>query len=150
MYRTRNGKGFMRQARDRSGFTLPEVFVALVILGMCMGGLCALVNTSRELSDMGRDHYIAINLAKNRLERAKTVSYDDLDFFAESAVVIDVNGNASSEGRFQRTTTITQMTPNLRELVVEVGIRNRKSLGFDGENETARTFMAKFAEWSTG
>ena len=132
----------MCKGGENSGFTLVEVMVAILILGLCMGGLCQLAANARQLSDMARSHYTAINIAKNRLERAKTVEYDELQFLTENDVVIDASGRADSTGNYRVNTSVSQSQTNLMELVVTVGMRNPLSLAFEGEGESIQTYVA--------
>ena len=127
---------------EKSGFTIVEVVVAILILGLCIGGLCQLAVNSRQLSDMARSHYTAINIAKNRLERAKTVEYDEIRFLAENGIIVDASGRADSTGQYRIDTGVSQAGTNLMELVVTVGIRNRMSLVFEGESESVQTYVA--------
>ncbi|NQT93987.1 MAG: prepilin-type N-terminal cleavage/methylation domain-containing protein [Lentisphaerae bacterium] len=130
----------------RRGMSLVETMVALVVFGICIGGICALVVHSKGTSDLARDHYTAVNLAKNRIERAKEFGFDDLYSFLESDVVIDRSGNPSDGGRFRRTTLILTAEENVSEVVVTVEVRSRISSSFEGENEEVRTYIADFME----
>src|SRR5262245_16463074 len=67
---------------SRDGVGLIEVCVAMFIFALCISGMCSLAMTAREACDRSRDHYIAVNLAKNRLERAKSFGYSQLALFA--------------------------------------------------------------------
>ena len=129
----------------KAGVTLVEVMVAILILGLCIGGLCQLAVNARQLSDMSRTHYTAINIAKNRLERAKTVDYDELQFLVENDIVVDPSGRADSSGDYRVNTAVTQASTNLMEIVVTVGIMNRLTLNFGPESESIRTYVADIA-----
>jgi hypothetical protein len=87
-------------------------------------------------------------LAKNRLERARTFEFDNLDEFEETAAPVDVNGLdvSGSDYRFQRTTTISSVAVNLKEIIVMVEIRDRVSLAFEGEAESVRSLFAEYIE----
>ena len=131
---------------SRSGMTLVETIVALCILSMCIGGICALIVSARELSDRARSHYTAVNIAKNRLERASALGFDQLPDFHEADVVVDHSGNPAAYGHYRRSTTVLEAGTNLRELVVAVEIRNRLSTDFDGEIETVSSYHADYLE----
>jgi hypothetical protein len=113
-----------------------------LIFGLCVGGLCGLATLVRELSDRSRDHYVAINIAKNRIERAKTFDFDELDLLSESGVVVDVNGTPNGSGHYRRSTSVSFAATNLKEIAVQVDIRNRVTTQFGSENETTRTYIA--------
>ena len=131
---------------SRDGVTVVEVVVAVVILSMCIGGLCRLVLKARETSDQARSHYQAANIAKNRLERIKTFDFDQIEEFEEDEVLVDTSGSPVANSNFRRTTTVTLERYNLKNVRVEVGIRNPVSREFDGEEETIQTYIADFAD----
>lgn len=134
-----------RKRRLCEGISLVEVIVALLILAISVAGLCRLVVVGRKGTDMGRSHYTAINIAKNRLERVKTFEYAQLALFNESDTVVNTSGVADSLGDYRRTTTVSDVKSNLREVVVTVEIRDRSSRTFDGEEEEVRTYVADIA-----
>jgi len=128
------------------GFGLVEAMVGIMVLVICVGGLAWMVVAAKSSSDQARDHYIAVNLAKNRIERGKTLDWDSLDMFESDEVVVDENGSADSEGNFQLTTAVTTVSTNLKEMAVTVGIRNRRTRGFDGEQEALSTYFADYED----
>ena len=133
----------------RDGMTILEVIIAVSIFSICVVGMCALIQKSRELSDMARDHYIAVNIAKNRLERVRTYDFDQITEFSElEGTPVDVSGNdvSGSDYRFLRFTAVSNVTANLREVNVIVGIRNRVSLTFTGERESVKSLFADYQE----
>ena len=118
----------------------------MVLLGICLGGVTRLVLTARQVSDRARDHYVAATLAKNRLERAKTFEFIHMELFAESGTVINEDGMVDANGQFRRSTVVSNINPRLASIVVNVDIRNRITLGFDGEKETLQTLVTDFTE----
>jgi len=132
--------------RRCEGFTLIEVVVAITILSIAIGGICMLGVLAKEASDKARDHYIAVNIAKNRIEGVQVFDYEQLDRLEESATVVDESGNPSSGGHFRRTTTVSNVKTNLREVVVTVDILDRESVSFAGENEMIRSYVADIFE----
>jgi hypothetical protein len=91
---------------------------------------------------MSRAHYIAVNIAKNRIERAKTLEYSDLLLVKDNDGIVNTSGAADPDGFFKVTTQVTAANSNLMEVVVTVGIKNRTYLDFRGEQEEARTYIA--------
>lgn len=134
----------MEKVHKNSGLTLVESIVAVCIFGIAIAGMCALVVSARELSDRARLHYTAINIAKNRVEKARTLNFSMLDLFQENGVVVDYNGNPDPNGAFKRNTVISNVATNLVEIIVTVDIRNRVTLGFAGENETVRSYLTEY------
>ena len=135
-------------SRGRDGMTIVEVIIAVAIFSVCMAGMCALVKAAKEMSDQARDHYIAINIAKNQLERARAFDFDQLDEFEETDAPVDVSGNdvSGDSYQFQRTTDVTNIAVNLKEIQVTVEIRNRISRKFDTESETIKSLFAEYIE----
>lgn len=132
--------------RCRTGSTLPEVMIAVALLGLTVGGMCWLVVSAKNLNDQARDHYIAVNLAKNRMERARTFPFSSLEMFVANNVVVDHNGTPTWNGRYRLSTSVSTIQPNLKEMVVVVGIRNRYSYAFEGEQEELRSYFADIVE----
>ena len=133
-----------RAARTAGGTTLVESLVALVLVSAFIGGMYLLIVTAQQASDRARDRYTAVNIAKNRLERARTFDYDDLDAFRESNTVVDEAGFASTAGRYRRTTAVSLVATNLKEMVISVAIRSRITLQFGGQPEVLRSYFAHF------
>ena len=128
---------------NKGGFTLIEVVIAIMILAMCIGGLCQLFVNVHQLSEMSRSHYIAINIAKNKIERAKTLGYTDLYLLSENDGIVNSSGASDDpNGFFKVSTLVRPAGSNLMEIVVTVGIKSRIHLDFRGEQEEARTYMA--------
>ncbi|MFO7870732.1 MAG: prepilin-type N-terminal cleavage/methylation domain-containing protein [Kiritimatiellia bacterium] len=135
-----------RHGKRSSGMTLVEVMIAVVLFGICIAGIAGVVVVAQQTNDRARSHYIAVNIAKNRLERGRTFGFDQLSLLAEDKTVVDTNGNPDNDGNYRRTTTLAAVKPNLIEVTVEVEIRNRKTLGFEGENETVKSYYADYVE----
>jgi prepilin-type N-terminal cleavage/methylation domain-containing protein len=128
--------------KSRSGLTLIEVIIAIAIFAVFVGGACAVVIAARQLNELARDRYIAVNLAKNRLERARTFPFDQLSSFDESNVQIDSVGDPSNNGNYRRSTTVSNVSASLIEMSVAVEIRDRKTLQFEGQAETVSSMFA--------
>lgn len=127
--------------------TLAEVVVATFLILLVMGSAYALIVRSSEMSRSARRHYIAISLAKNRLERARNFLYNDLKLMAETDLTVNDNGNPDPEGRFRRTTTVNPaFATNLTEVIVTVKIRNPHTGLFTPDNETIRTLFTEYLE----
>ena len=92
---------------------------------------------------MTREHYTAVNIAKNRTELARTFSYSTLPDFEESETPVDFSGEpiAEEQARYKRTTVVV-INGGVTELTVTVKIRNHKTLGFNEAQEQIKTFIA--------
>ena len=134
----------LQTGRDsRQGTTFIEVVIALMIFGVCVAGLSALALSIHQGSDIARDHYVAVNIAKNRIERAKTTEFSQLFTLRESGTLVDVNGNVTTSGNYRRVTTITAVNSVLQEITVSVWIRNRVSLKFEPAVEGVRSYITE-------
>lgn len=142
----------LRPGRDgRSGLTLLEVIIALSVFMVGSVGICTLITQSRRLSDSARDHYVAVNLAKNRMERARNMDVSVLPLIAESSNYLDVGGSPvpQADAMFMRSTSVrcppTNMpnASNLTEVVVTIDIRDRGSWKFAGIQEVVRTYFTR-------
>jgi Tfp pilus assembly protein PilV len=128
-----------------NGFTIVETAVALAIFALCIGGMCALIVTGKQLRDQARWHYTAVNLAKNRLERARALPFESLDVLKESNIRVNRSGFPDAGGNYRRTTYVNEVkTDLLKELVVIVEIKDRRSLEFEGEQEELRSYFADY------
>jgi len=132
---------------SRVGLTLIEALVAIFVLSLCIGGMCKVAVCLKQTSDKARSHYVAINIAKNRLERMRTFDFNELYLFAEDKVLINVSGNPDSGGDYRRSTVLSEMQTNLIEAAITVEIRDRISRGFDGEGENIESCFADIQEF---
>ncbi len=128
--------------RQEDGLTLIEVVIAIMILALCIGGLCQLFVNINQLNQMSQAHYTAINIAKNQIERAKTLEYNNLLLIKELDGIVNSSGANDPNGFFKITSNISTVNSNLVELTVSVGIKDRIHLDFRGEKEEAKTYIA--------
>lgn len=139
-----NNTGKPDKSKSRAGVALVESLVALMVFALFVTGACKLLMSHKEISDMTRAHYTAVNIAKNRLELVRTFEFEQMDSFLESQVLVDSSGVPDREGNYRRTTAVNMVDTNLMELVITVEIRDRVSLSFNGPNETLTTFFAEY------
>lgn len=130
--------------RRREGIVLVETMVALTLFGFFMAAASTLVVQHRRLSDMARNHYTAVNIAKNRLELVRTFDFNQVENFVEVDVIVDKGGFPDTEGRYRRSTVVKSIEDNLIQLEVVVEILNRKTLQFDGEREMLSSYFAQY------
>ena len=136
----------MRGRRGKRGMTLLEVVIALTVFMVASAGICTLITQSKRLSDSARDHYIAINIAKNRLEFARFLPISVLsDRLTTNQEIVNVDGEIETNAMFMRSTVVTQKTANLKEVIVTVAIRNRYTwefgTGTNAVKEVLRTYF---------
>ncbi len=99
---------------DKAGLTLIEVLIAsTVIIIFCSGFFLALI-TSIKSQWLAANYYKAMNLAKNRIQHARTVDFYTLPLLEEYDFRVDEEGNSSVAGQYIRTTIVnTNIVPDL-------------------------------------
>ena len=118
--------------------------MALVVFAIFVTGACKLLMSHRQLTDKSRAHYQAANIAKNRLELVRSFDFDQRTSFAENNVIVNNLGTPSASGKYRRSTTFTATSSNIVELAVSVDIMDRKTLAFDGSQETVKSYYALY------
>ncbi|MBI4432385.1 MAG: prepilin-type N-terminal cleavage/methylation domain-containing protein [Candidatus Omnitrophica bacterium] len=93
--------------RSQRGATLIEVMIAVFIFLIGMASLLSVLIQSMQAGKRAEHIYTAYNLAKNHMERLKSMDYNSLGSAAESAVLIDGEGNPDANGLYSRSTTVT-------------------------------------------
>lgn len=137
----------MLRSTHKTGFTLIEAVISTALLVLVIGGSYKLVGSSQALIYSARNHYVAINIARARLERVRNFPYDQLISLGENNIVVNGSGVPSSDGYFRRSTLVTTNVPSqagLTRIDVTTEIRNAKTLTFTGENESLATFATEY------
>jgi type II secretory pathway pseudopilin PulG len=102
----------LRRLRNNKGLSLPEVLVSSgIIILVFVIVILVFVQTS-EISKKANLEYVSANLAKNHLERARTLmetkGFSSLVDLAETDTLLNgAGGTAGSDLDFQRTTSVT-------------------------------------------
>lgn len=129
------------------GFTLVEAVISTVILAFAIAGSYALIIRSASMIRSSRNHYMAVNLAKDRLERARSVPYSQLIMLSESQLAVDDTGTPSSTGDFRRTTTVnTNYQSGITLITVNTEVKSLKTRSFDGEAEPVSALFTEYIE----
>ena len=134
----------LEKHRKRAGISIVETMMALVILAVFIAGSSKILLAQRKLTDKAREHYAAINVAKNRIELCRTFEFGQMADFLERDIVVDHNGVSDTDGHFRRSTMMTPISSNMVEMVVVVEIQNRMSLNFEGEKEELKTYFTQY------
>ena len=139
-----NSKVNMSSGRKAShrGLTLVEMMIAVFILAGAVAGIMGVILSARQGADRARNHYTAVNIAKNRTEEAYAFNFNTLQTFNETNITMDYDGTMDPNGDFSRTTTVTNQTTNLIVMIVNVGIRNRRTSQWTGEQEAITSLFA--------
>lgn len=128
----------------KEGIAMVEALLAIVLFALFITGSAKMLLSHRQMTDMARAHYTAINIAKNRLELIRSFDHDQRLDFEESNVLINNHGLPSQTGHYRRSTTFTEVSSNITEVAISVDIRDRKTLKFDGRTETLNSFFALY------
>ena len=97
----------------------------------------------RKVLDTARAQYTAANIAKNRMELIRSFDFEQMPDFSETEIIVDKNGLPSVNGSFCRVTDIISLQTNLYSLAINVKVKNRKTLEFDGAGQSISTQVAK-------
>ena len=93
------------------GMTLVEIMIAsLVFLIVSITFAAALIGALRT-AYMASDYYAATSIARNRLQRAKSMDFDSIPLLVETNTVVDSLGIAATDGRYLRTTEVSNAAP---------------------------------------
>ncbi|MBN1671710.1 MAG: hypothetical protein JXR37_11780 [Kiritimatiellae bacterium] len=137
----------MNRLRSEEGLSLIELGIAMLLLSIVMAGAFGLVFQAGRMNRMARNHYVAINIAKNRVERARNFEYSDLYLLAEAGLTVDENGSPAPEGGYRRATLVnTNYAERLTEMTVRVEIRDIGTGTFRGEEEVLNTLFTHYVE----
>lgn len=93
-------------AGKASGFTLVEVVISLSLLVVVMAGVYRSLESAFRLRRASHQHYLAVVIANNRIERAKNVAFDDLGLLDEERLPVTAQGVPEPDGLFRRTTVV--------------------------------------------
>lgn len=123
LHRMDSQRGMNVRGIRKAGFTLVEAMVAgSVLLIFVAGFTTALIFGVRSLQT-ANNHYRAMSIARNRLQRAMSFDFNSLDLLRESDVRIDHFGNLDGQGRFRRSTRVSTNWPTPYTVRVQVGVR---------------------------
>jgi type IV pilus assembly protein PilV len=100
------------------GFSLVEVMVGMVILGIGMCGLAGMGTLTVKANAIGMKTTTASTLAQERMEYVKGLKYSQLG----AAGTTEAYGNISNYNTFKRVTTVTPdaTNPDVATVTVEV------------------------------
>ena len=143
MAQSKTARKTENRPKGSAGTSIIEVMIALAVFAVFAVGTCKLLIAQRKVLDMARDHYVAANLAKSRMELARTFDFEQLPELAESQILMDESGVPSVYGNFRRTTQITALRSNLYEMAIVVDIKNRNTLEFAPGEQTINTYVSK-------
>lgn len=87
-------------------FTIVEILCVFACVGVIFAAASELLVFSLWMQDHMDARLTATDLAKNRLERLRTLDYDDLDEMGEFHVRVNAEGTPDGAGGYYRTTVV--------------------------------------------
>jgi len=143
-----------RAERNRSAFTLAEVVVSLLILGLSIGGMLAVYVQCAIRSDWSAHSYSAQVMALSGVEQCRGAKYDPRGSpptdelvssnFPSRVDVLDVGGNSTILAYGTNSTTITTVSTNSLLKMIQVdcvwsyprrGLFTNRLVTFRGPNQ---------------
>ncbi|MBI3315913.1 MAG: type II secretion system protein [Candidatus Omnitrophica bacterium] len=88
------------------GLTLVEVLGSVLLFMIATLGLFSVYVQSGTVSKRAEYAYNAYHLAKNHVERLKTVSFEELQTAGETDTALDKDGHPNINGEFVRSTAV--------------------------------------------
>ena len=120
-----------RPGAANAGFTLAELLVASFVFLIVSAAFTAALLTALRTHLMAADYYRAICIARNRVQRARTLDFDSIPLMAEVDFPVDKYGDSDPSGGFQRTTMVSNTTVDR----VAIGVSVRFPVNGGGLNE---------------
>lgn len=104
------------EQRQERGFTLLETATALLVMMIGGLGICAVFAYAIENNTGSRDRAAAIAVAQQRMERFRSVTFDDATLTAGTSTTTVDNAGRTYRVR----TTIANTTTSLKTITIEV------------------------------
>lgn len=117
----------MSSCKRKDGVTLVETLFSAVILVLVVAGVLVIFVRTVDISKRIDKEYVATNLAKSRVERARTTKvthgFDSLVDLNETDVIIGSDGVSDPDGEYKRSTTVsTNYNGNARLTKIDITI----------------------------
>lgn len=116
----------MAKKTNSKGVTLTEVIISTLIFALIIIGVIGTFVISVQISKKINYEYVATNLAKKRIERARTILKTDglyaLSDIDEENIRINENGEVDENGEYERTTRVAANYGNPRLVKVEADV----------------------------
>jgi hypothetical protein len=100
-----------------------ELMVSTAVLLLVLGGFMALFISAMRTQVISGDYYRATCIARNRIERSRSLDYSSLPLMSETNMWVDDDGNAKAHelgARFLRSTIVTNAGTNAMLINVSV------------------------------
>ncbi len=109
-----------KRAQSVQNFTLVEVVVVFLLVGIAFAAASRLLSFNMWLADHAQSRTVALSVAKNRLEDLRTVTFSTLCSYAEEQVQVNAHGIPDVDGLYLRTTQFESPDGPTQQVTVTV------------------------------
>lgn len=127
-----------KQRSNLSGFSLIELMVAVGILAIAIFGIFYAFSAGFMGMADARDRTVATNYAREAMEDIKNM---DFELITNS----NIGTTVLIEGKYYRSVTIIDVSPNLKRIITRVYWKNRKDETVDVTTETIVNYIQFYA-----
>jgi prepilin-type N-terminal cleavage/methylation domain-containing protein len=109
--------------KSQGGVTLIELMISVAIFAISIVALLDVFAQGQKMAYREEYAYTSFNIAKNRIETLKSISFSDLSASAETLTALGADGLPDPDGIYKRTTTVTPSysgDANLTQVTVQV------------------------------
>ncbi len=138
-----NGNAAGGVCRRRRGYTLLEVVIAGSIFAMLALGFSAGLISAIRTQQMAHDLYIATTIARNHIQRARTLPFNSVHLIEEDYIPVDAEGYFAQEGIYRRTTTVTNLSPSAVRMQVDIFVPLRRDPGYSDVPVSLSTILTE-------
>jgi len=118
----------------RRGFTLLEMMLVIILLGVGIFPLMQLFSSSVVQSSGTTKNNLAIHLAQQKIEQIKNISFSAIESTSEAV------GSIQGYVDFSREAVVSEVSPNLKDITVTVYWGSGASSG----SFSVRTYIANY------
>lgn len=135
----------MRKATNRGGFSLMEVMIGLLIVGILFVSAMMVVYQTVNIQLMSEDTAYANSIARRGVEEVKAINWAMIPIDQTGAGYLDPVGNrwpntyTSDDGKFKIVRTVTIPDTNIKRITVNIFLIDRP--GEAGEAEEPHVTM---------
>lgn len=129
--------------RHKGGYTLLEVVIAGSIFAMLALGFSAGLISAIRTQQMAHDRYIATTIARNHIQRARTLPFNSVHLIAEDYIPVNEEGYFSQSGKYRRTTSVTNISATAVQMQVDVFVPLRRDAGLSDVPVSITTILAE-------
>ena len=113
-------KSLMRKLNNNRGYSLIEVFIAMVVLSIVLLGMAGLINITVTINRNSAEKTVAITLAQDKMEETITKGY--LNLSSTNQIVTEAYGAMANYLSYRRITDIKINKPNTDIKLITVDV----------------------------